>query len=111
MSCAARTACLTGSAWSPCPYGRAPRNRGAGLRIGVISDTHGLLRPEVEQRLAGVAHIVHVGDIGSPNVIAGLQRIAPVIAIRGNVDTGHWAEQYPSNDVVCMADVRCADQT
>ena len=55
------------------------------LRIGVISDTHGFLRPEVEQRLAGVAHIVHVGDIGSPNVIAGLQRIAPVIAIRGNV--------------------------
>ena len=81
------------------------------LRIGVISDTHGFLRPEVEQRLAGVAHIVHVGDIGSPNVIAGLQRIAPVIAIRGNVDTGHWAEQYPSNDVVCMADVRRADQT
>jgi predicted phosphodiesterase len=44
------------------------------VRIGVISDTHGLMRPEVEQRLAGVAHIVHVGDIGSPNVIAGLQR-------------------------------------
>jgi uncharacterized protein len=41
-----------------------------------------------------VAHIVHAGDIGSPNVIVGLQRIAPVIAIRGNVDTGHWAEQY-----------------
>ena len=76
------------------------------LRIGVISDTHGLLRPEVEQRLAGVAHIVHVGEIGSQNVIAGLQRIAPIIAIRGNVDTGHWAEQYPSNDVVCMATPR-----
>ena len=90
---------------------RAPRNRGAVLRIGVISDTHGLLRPEVEQRLAGVAHIVHVGDIGSPNVIVGLQRVTPVIAIRGNVDTGHWAEQYPSNDVACMADVRRADQT
>jgi predicted phosphodiesterase len=73
--------------------------------------THGLPRLEVEQRLAGVAHIVQVGDIGSPNVIVGLQRIAPVIAIRGNVDTGHWAEQYPSNDVVCMADVRRADQT
>jgi hypothetical protein len=71
------------------------------LELDGISDTHGLLRPEVEQRLAGVAHIVHVGDIGSPNVIAGLQRIVPVIAIRGNVDTGHWAEQYPSNDVVC----------
>jgi putative phosphoesterase len=75
------------------------------LRIGVISDTHGLLRPEVEQRLAGVAHIVHVGDIGSPNVIAGLQRIAPVIAIRGNVDTGHWAEQYPETQMVTLG--RC----
>jgi predicted phosphodiesterase len=67
------------------------------LNPPVISDTHGLLRPEVEQRLAGVAHIVHVGDIGSPNVIAGLQRIAAVVAIRGSVDTGHWAEQYPTN--------------
>jgi putative phosphoesterase len=75
------------------------------LRIGVISDTHGLLRPEVEQRLAGVAHIVHAGDIGSPNVIAGLQRIAPVIAIRGNVDTGHWAEQYPETQMVTLG--RC----
>ena len=65
------------------------------LRIGVISDTHGLLRPQVESCLAGVAHIIHAGDIGSPDVIAGLQRIAPVIAIRGNVDTGQWAEHYP----------------
>ena len=76
------------------------------LRIGVISDTHGLLRPEVEQRLAGVAHIVHVGDIGSPNVIAGLQRIAPVIAIRGNVDTGHWEEQYPETMAMAGAPAR-----
>jgi hypothetical protein len=45
-----------------------------------------------------------------PNVIAGLQRIAPVIAIRGNVDIGHRAEQFPTNDVVCMADVRRSDQ-
>ena len=72
------------------------------VRIGVISDTHGLLRPEVEQRLAGVAHIVHAGDIGSPNVIAGLQRIAPVIAIRGNVDTGHWAEHYPETQMITL---------
>ncbi len=72
------------------------------VRIGVISDTHGLLRPEVEQRLAGVAHIVHAGDIGSPNVIAGLQRIAPVIAIRGNVDTENWAEHYPETQMVTL---------
>jgi uncharacterized protein len=65
------------------------------LRIGVISDTHGLLRPQVEQRLAGVAHILHGGDIGRPEVIVGLRRIAPVTAIRGNVDKGEWAEDYP----------------
>jgi uncharacterized protein len=65
------------------------------LRIGFVSDTHGLLRPQVEQTLAGVAHIVHGGDIGAPDVIARLQRIAPVSAIRGNIDTGTWAEQYP----------------
>jgi uncharacterized protein len=72
------------------------------LRIGVISDTHGLLRPQVEQCLAGVAHIVHAGDIGSPDIIAGLNRIAPVIAIRGNVDTGQWAEHYPETRMVTL---------
>jgi uncharacterized protein len=70
--------------------------------IGVISDTHGLLRPQVEQRLAGVAHIIHAGDIGSPKIIAGLERIAPVIAIRGNVDTGNWAEHYPETRMVTL---------
>jgi uncharacterized protein len=70
------------------------------VRIGVISDTHGLLRPEAEQRLAGVEYIVHAGDIGRPDVITGLRQIAPVIAIRGNVDTGHWAERYPHTKMV-----------
>ena len=72
------------------------------VRIGVISDTHGLLRPEVGQLLAGVAHIIHAGDIGSPNIIAELQRIAPVTAIRGNVDTAHWAEHYPETQMVTL---------
>ena len=62
------------------------------LTIGIISDTHGLLRPQAAQRLAGVAHIIHGGDIGKADVIATLRRIAPVTAIRGNVDTGEWAE-------------------
>ena len=84
---------------SALPYGRASRDAGE-VRIGVISDTHGLLRPEAEQRLAGVAHIVHAGDIGRPDIIAGLRRIAPVIAIRGNVDTDHWAERYPNTKMV-----------
>lgn len=64
------------------------------MRIGIISDTHGLLRPEACARLAGVDHILHAGDIGREEVIAGLRRIAPVTAIRGNVDTGPWARRY-----------------
>ncbi|MEH2534301.1 putative phosphoesterase [Bradyrhizobium sp. AZCC 1588] len=74
------------------------------LRIGVISDTHGILRPEAEQRLAGVAHIIHAGDIGRPEVIHRLRRIAPVIAIRGNVDKGPWAENYPDTETVRLGD-------
>ncbi len=70
------------------------------LRIGVISDTHGLLRPEAEQRLAGVDHIIHAGDIGRPEIIDRLRRIAPVIAIRGNVDRGPWAESYHDTETV-----------
>lgn len=65
------------------------------MRIGIISDTHGLLRPEACARLAGVDHILHAGDIGREEVIAGLRGIAPVTAIRGNVDTGPWARRYP----------------
>jgi uncharacterized protein len=68
----------------------------------VISDTHGLLRPQVEQQLSGVAHIIHGGDIGRPEVITGLRRIAPVTAIRGNVDTGEWAEDYPDTQMVSL---------
>jgi hypothetical protein len=70
------------------------------MKIGVISDTHGLLRPEAEQCLAGVAHIIHAGDIGRPEVIAGLRRIAPVMAIKGNVDTADWAACYPGTRTI-----------
>lgn len=69
-------------------------------RIGVISDTHGLLRPQVEQYLAGVAHIIHAGDIGAEHVLKGLRRIAPVTAIRGNVDVGGWADGYPATETL-----------
>ncbi len=77
-----------------------PRDAIALLKIGIISDTHGLLRPEIAPAFAGVAHILHAGDIGSPQMIASLRRIAPVIAIRGNVDTGPWAERYPETQTV-----------
>ncbi|MGY3037036.1 putative phosphoesterase [Bradyrhizobium sp. USDA 4354] len=70
------------------------------FRIGVISDTHGLLRPEAERCLAGVSHIIHAGDIGAQAVIDALCRIAPVTAIRGNVDCGGWAERFPETQTV-----------
>ena len=73
------------------------------FRIGIISDTHGLLRPEAERCLAGVDHIVHGGDIGGPDVIAALRRIAPVTAIKGNVDTGDWARDYADTEILRIA--------
>ena len=63
--------------------------------IGVISDTHGLLRPEALHALARVEHIFHAGDIGSAEVLEALGRIAPVTAVRGNNDTGRWARALP----------------
>ena len=59
--------------------------------VGVISDTHGLLRPEVLQSFKNVHHILHAGDIGDPNVLEALQKVAPVTAVRGNMDYGSWA--------------------
>jgi putative phosphoesterase len=76
------------------------------LRIGVISDTHGLLRPEAGRRLAGVSHILHAGDIGAPEVLERLCRIAPVTAIRGNVDVASWAKRYLETETVHLG-ARC----
>jgi uncharacterized protein len=73
------------------------------FKIGIISDTHGLLRPEAERLLADVDHIVHGGDIGRPEVVAALRRIAPVTAIRGNVDTGDWAREFAETECVRLA--------
>src|SRR3978361_477275 len=73
------------------------------FRMGIISDTHGLLRPKAEQRLAGVDHIVHAGDIGRPEIVDALRRIAPVTAIRGNVDSGEWAREYPDTKIARLA--------
>jgi putative phosphoesterase len=65
-------------------------------RIGIISDTHRLLRPEAVAALQKVEHIIHAGDIGGPEVINGLRRIAPVTAIRGNIDSGDWTRGLPA---------------
>jgi uncharacterized protein len=70
------------------------------MHLGIISDTHGLLRPEAEQALAGVDLIVHAGDVGSPEVLTRLKKVAPVFAVRGNVDTEVWAQQLPAATVV-----------
>lgn len=70
------------------------------MRVGIISDTHGLLRPEAELALQGVDLIVHAGDVGHPEILTRLKRIAPVFAVRGNVDTEPWAQQLPWTTVV-----------
>jgi putative phosphoesterase len=65
------------------------------MRIGVISDTHGLLRPEAVTALQGCERIIHAGDIGKPEVLEGLRKLAPLEVIRGNVDSGDWAAAIP----------------
>lgn len=70
------------------------------MRIGVISDTHGLLRPQASAALAGSELILHAGDIGSPEVLSALQALAPVAAVRGNNDTAPWALALTETRVV-----------
>jgi uncharacterized protein len=74
--------------------------------IGVISDTHGLLRPEAVQALQGSELIIHGGDIGKPEILDGLRKIAPIAAIRGNVDHGIWAQGLPQTRTVVIGEVR-----
>ena len=73
--------------------------------IGVISDTHGLLRPDVAGRLCGVERIIHAGDVGDPAILDELEAIAPVVAVRGNVDRGAWANTLPLTTVVDVGGV------
>ena len=68
--------------------------------IGVISDTHGLLRPEAIDALRGAKHIIHAGDIGEPSILDRLSEIAPVTAVRGNVDREAWAKNIPETNVL-----------
>jgi putative phosphoesterase len=74
-------------------------------RIGLISDTHGLLRPEATEFLRGSDFIVHGGDIGDPAVLTELNAIAPVTAVRGNNDTGAWARSIPETAVLRVGEV------
>jgi uncharacterized protein len=68
--------------------------------VGVISDTHGLLRPQALAALQGSALIIHAGDVGDPQILKVLGEIAPVFAVRGNVDRGSWAKQLPEREIV-----------
>jgi putative phosphoesterase len=68
--------------------------------LGVISDTHGLMRPEAIRALDGVEMIIHAGDIGAPEVLQALHAIAPVVAVRGNNDRGEWAQALPDTEVI-----------
>jgi len=69
-------------------------------RIGLISDTHGLLRKEAVEALRGSELIIHAGDVGKPEILEELRKIAPIVAVRGNVDTEAWARALPETAVV-----------
>ena len=71
--------------------------------VGVVSDTHGLLRPELLPMLTGANHILHLGDVGDPEILGQLAKIAPVTAIRGNVDTHGPCARLPETEVVALA--------
>jgi putative phosphoesterase len=75
------------------------------LRVGLISDTHGLLRPEATAFLAGSDHIVHAGDVGDPSILDALAAIAPITAIRGNVDTEAWADALRETELIRFGEI------
>jgi putative phosphoesterase len=75
------------------------------VQVGVISDTHSLLRPQVLEVFRGVDWILHAGDIGSPEILSALRRIGAVRAIRGNNDTAPWAASIPETAIVRLEDV------
>jgi putative phosphoesterase len=76
------------------------------ITIGVISDTHGLLRPEAVRALAGSRYIVHGGDVGPESILFALERIAPVTVVRGNTDTDAWARRMPLTNMLEAAGAR-----
>ena len=74
--------------------------------VGVISDTHGRLDPAVAEVFAGVDHIIHAGDVGDPGIVTALGAIAPVTAVRGNVDTSGWAWDLPTEAMLELGGAR-----
>ncbi len=76
------------------------------IRLGLISDTHGLLRPRAQAALAGSRLIIHAGDVGDPRILEELEQVAPVVAVRGNMDRGPWAQKLPLTQLVEVAGVQ-----
>jgi len=74
------------------------------MKLGIVSNTHGLLRPEAAPALQGIDRILHLGDVGRPSVLQALEQIAPVTAIRGNVDREGPCSELPETEVVLIAD-------
>lgn len=77
-------------------------------RIGVVSDTHGMARPEAMDVLRGSEMIIHAGDIGGQKVLDAFKAIAPVVAVRGNNDLGEWARGLPKDEIVKIDEARIA---
>ena len=73
---------------------------GISILIGVISDTHGLLRPEAVEALRGSEHLIHAGDVGEPEILEQLKTIAPVTVVRGNIDKGIWARRLAETEAL-----------
>lgn len=74
-------------------------------RVGLISDTHGLFRPEAKAAMTGCGYIVHAGDIGDATILTKLSAIAPVTAVRGNNDKGAWAKAVPLSKVLQVGEI------
>lgn len=73
-------------------------------KIGVLSDTHGLLRPQVLTILDGVDHIIHAGDVGGPEILTALNEVAPTTAVRGNTDKAIWADSLRETEIAVFGD-------
>jgi uncharacterized protein len=76
------------------------------MKLGLISDTHGLLRDRAVTALEGCGLIVHAGDVGDPAILDRLRTLAPLLAVRGNIDSGEWAEALPLTDEAQIGDAR-----
>ena len=80
-------------------------NSSGNLRVGLVSDTHGLLRPEARAFLVGCDYVVHGGDVGEPKILEELAAMAPLIAVRGNNDTGSWARHLRETELIRVGNV------